>query len=724
MRRLAWWCQRWRYAVVGGWLALVVALMALSTALGGDVSDDFDLPGSESHRAAELMRDGGFDFRTGSQVQLVFRAEDGGAETDFVTRVERLRDEVSEAVPEARVVSPYAPEGAHQLSPDGSIGYVSLELPSLPAEDLAVVQERLAEVRDRHDTLDVEIGGLAVDQEAESGPPSELVGILAAVVVLLFAFGSVFAMALPILVGVMGALSGLALAGLGARWVETPSFAAPVAAMIAIGVGIDYALLVVTRYRESLRGGQAPADAVVTAQSTAGRSVLFAGVTVVIASLGLVLMDLKLITAVALGIAGAVLVTMLAAMTLLPALLAILGRRIDRFSVHRRDRSGREQGRLARRWSRQVQRRPLLWAVVSVVLLAVMTVPAIDMRLGFSDAGTRPESDTARRAHDLMAEGFGPGASGPLVLAARDPGGDAAQVLERLGERVAQTPGVADVQGPVTDESGEVGLLQVIASTGPSDERTTALVHRLRDEMAGVDDSPGTEPEVALGGSTAAAVDFADYVSDRLPLFLGVVLGLAMLLLMALFRGVAVALKAVLANLLSIGAAFGATVAVFQWGWGVELLDLGAGAPVEAWVPMMLIAIVFGLSMDYEVFLLSRIREEYVRTGDNAGAVAEGLARTARVITAAAAIMICVFGSFVLGSSRELQLFGFGLAFAVLVDATLVRLVLVPSLMELLGDRNWWLPRWLDRLLPELHVEGRPDPVDHAPRPEKVGVTS
>ncbi|WP_181311177.1 MMPL family transporter [Nocardioides campestrisoli] len=723
MRRLALWCQRWRYAVVGGWLALVVSLTALAGVLGGDVSDDFDLPGSESHRAAELMRAGGFEFRTGSQVQLVFRTEDDGAEADFVTRVERLRDEVSEAIPQARVVSPYSPEGAQQLSPDGSVGYVSLELPSLPAEDLAEVQERLAEVRDRQDALDVEIGGLAVEQESESGPPSELVGILAAVVVLLFAFGSVFAMALPILVGVMGALSGVALAGLGARWVETPSFAAPIAAMIAIGVGIDYALLVVTRYRESLRAGQAPVDAVVTAQSTAGRSVLFAGITVVIASLGLVLMDLKLITAVALGIAGAVLITMLAAMTLLPALLAILGRRVDRFSVHRRG-SGREEGRLARRWSRQVQRRPLLWAMVSVVLLAVMAAPAIDMRLGFSDAGTRPESDTARQAHDLMAEGFGPGASGPLVLAARAPEGDAAQVLERLRERVAQTPGVADVQGPVTDESGEVGLLQVIASTGPSDERTTDLVHRLRDEVvpAGVDDAP--ETEVALGGSTAAAVDFADYVSDRLPLFLGVVLGLAMLLLMALFRGVAVALKAVLANLLSIGAALGATVAVFQWGWGVELLDLGAGAPVEAWMPMMLIAIVFGLSMDYEVFLLSRIREEYVRSGDNAGAVAEGLARTARVITAAAAIMICVFGSFVLGSSRELQLFGFGLAFAVLVDATLVRLVLVPSLMELLGDRNWWLPRWLDRLLPELHVEGRPDPVDQARRPEKVGVAS
>ncbi|WP_435769598.1 MMPL family transporter [Nocardioides sp. SYSU DS0651] len=705
MERLALTCQRLRYVVVAAWLAVVVGLSALSAAIGGDVSDDYDLPGSESHRAAELMAEAGFDFRTGTQGQLVFRIP-GSADTErFRSRVDALAEDVAQEIPEAHVVSPFTPEGAHQLSADGSIGYVSVELPSMPAEELAEVQEQLSDIRSDHEELAFEVGGVVVDEGSESGPPAELIGIVAAVLVLLLAFGSVFAMALPILVGIVGAGSGVAVVGIAARWVDMPSFAAPVAAMIAIGVGIDYALLVVTRFREALTSGAGVVDAVVTAQRTAGRSVLFAGITVVIASLGLVLMDLELITGVALGIAGAVLLTMLAAVTLLPALLSIVGGRIDRLSVHRRHGASRE-GLAARRWSRQIQRHPAPWALAAVTVLVVMTVPVLDMRLGFSDAGTRPESDTARRAYDLMSEGFGAGSTGPLVAAVDlDADGDPA-VAQRIAEALSETPGVARVSPPLLSDTADVALVEVVPTTSPRAAQTTELVHHLREEVVPAAVA-GSGAEVAIGGSTAATVDFADYTAARLPLFLGVVLGLAMLLLMAVFRGVAVAVKAVVANLLSIGAAFGATVAVFQWGWGIDLLDLGASAPIEAWAPMMLIAIVFGLSMDYEVFLLSRVKEEYDRSRDNATAVAEGLARTARVITAAAAIMVCVFGSFVLGQSRELQLFGFGLAFAVLVDATLVRMVLVPSLMELLGERNWWMPRWLDRLLPRVHVEGR-----------------
>ncbi|MDV3221006.1 MMPL family transporter [Intrasporangium sp.] len=704
MERLALACQRLRYVVVIGWLAVVVGLSILSSAFGGDVSDDYALPGSESHRAAELLDEAGFDFRAGTQAQLVFRVAPGADTPAFREQVDSLTDRVGEAIPEARVVSPFAPEGSRQVSPDGTIAYVAVELPTLPAEDLADVQESLAEIRASQDTPAFEIGGVMVDQDAESGPPSEMIGILAAMVILLFAFGSVIAMGLPILVGIIGAASGVAVVGIGARWVEMPSFAAPVAAMIAIGVGIDYALLVVTRYRESLQSGAEPTEAIVKAQTTAGRSVLFAGVTVVIASLGLVLMDLKLITGVALGIAGAVLITMLAAVTLLPAMLAFAGRRIDRLSVHRRSKPADADGGLARRWSRQVQRHPWPWAAVATLLLVLMSLPALDMRLGFSDAGTRPEGDTAREAYDLMSEGFGPGSSGPLVVVARVPSGQGEQALARLSQDLGETEGVAQVSPPVLSERGDIGIMQVIPTTGPRDAATTDLVHRLRDDVVPAADANGSL-EVVIGGTTAAAVDFADYTADRLPLFLAVVLGLAMLLLLAVFRGVPVALKAVVVNLLSIGAAFGATVAVFQWGWGVDLLGLGASAPIEAWAPMMLIAIVFGLSMDYEVFLLSRIKEEYEHSRDNASAVAEGLARTARVITAAAAIMVCVFGSFVLGSSRELQLFGFGLAFAVLVDATVVRMVLVPSVMEILGDRNWWLPGWLDRVLPRFEIE-------------------
>ncbi|MBC2932825.1 MMPL family transporter [Nocardioides sp. zg-1228] len=708
MERLARACARRRFVVLAAWVVLVVAVSVLSGAVAGETSDDYALAGSESERAAQILQEAGFDVGAGTQAQLVFRvdqADDDGLRAEVDAVADRVRDEV----PEARVVSPYEPEGARQLSPDRSIGYVAVDLPRMDAAELADVQETLSGIRETSPDLRLEVGGIAVEQEAEGGPPSELIGILAAVVILLFAFGSVIAMGLPILVGVIGAASGIAAVGIGARWVDMPSFAAPVSAMIAIGVGIDYALLVVTRYREALAGGEEPAEAVVSAQATAGRSVLFAGVTVVIASLGLVLMGLELITGVALGIAVSVLLTMLAAVTLLPAMLAVVGRRIDRYSIHLRRRGGAAadgaaDGAIARRWSRRMQRHPLPWALASTAVLLVMSIPVLDMRLGFSDAGTKPPSDTARRAYDLMAEGFGAGSSGPLVVAVRTGEGSGPAVLDQLQEELAGTPGVAAVSPPAVGEGGDVAVLQVVPGTGPRDERTTDLVHRLREDVV-PSIVAGEDVEVAIGGTTAAAVDFADYTAERLPVFLAVVLGLALLLLVAVFRGIAVAVKAVVVNLLSIGAAFGATVAVFQWGWGVELLDLGASAPVEAWAPMMLIAIVFGLSMDYEVFLLSRIKEERHRTGDSSAAVVEGLARTARVITAAAAIMICVFGSFVLGSSRELQLFGFGLAFAVLVDATLVRMVLVPSVMQLLGDRAWWLPRPLDRVLPTLDIE-------------------
>ncbi|MFD1824521.1 MMPL family transporter [Mumia zhuanghuii] len=707
MERLARACQSARWFVVVGWILVVVALSALSGTFGGETSDDYELPGSPSDRAVQILEAGGFSSGAGTQAQLVLHREDGLDQAPVREQVASMVDEVADRVPDASVVGPFAPEGAHQLSPDRTTGYVTVGLPTQDAEATAELRDDLADLRETFasDGLTVEVGGLGAEQESESGPPSEMIGVLAAIVILLFAFGSVFAMVLPILVGVVGAASGVALVGLGARAVDMPSFAAPVAAMIAIGVGIDYALLVVTRYREVLAAGAHPARAVVLAQSTAGRSVLFAGVTVVIASLGLVLMDLKVITGVAMGIAGSVLVTMLAAVTLLPAMLAITGRRIDRLSVHRR-RTTSDGGRLARRWSRVVQRRPWPAALAATAVLVLLTLPVLDLRLGFSDAGTRPTSDTSRRAYDLVAQGFGPGANGPLVVAAALEEGAGPDEVETLADTLAATPGVAATTPPVFSAAGDVAFLQVIPTTGPQDEATTDLVHRIRDDVVPASDGL----EVALGGATAAAVDFADYTAERLPLFLAVVLGAALVLLVAVFRGLAVAIKAVLVNLLSLGAAFGAVVAVFQWGWGVELLDLGASAPIEAWVPMMLIAIVFGLSMDYEVFLLSRIREEYDRTGDNAAAVAEGLARTARVISAAAAIMVCVFGSFVLGSSRELQLFGFGLAFAVFIDATLVRLVLVPAVMELLGDRNWWIPRWLDRALPRLTIEASRGP--------------
>lgn len=696
---------RARWLVTGAWVAAVVVLSVLSGAFAGPTSDDFALPGSESQRASDLLADAGFTASAGTQAQVVLHSSDGVDTAEVRSAVEDLSVRIEEELPGAEVASPFAPGGERQIAPGGEIAYLQVDLPQRDPTELAEAADRLDALRGEVDVpgLQVEVG-LPMDEEAEGGPPAEVIGIAAAAVILLVAFGSFVAMLLPLVIGVLGAMCGVAAIGLAAHVIDVPSFAGAAAGMIAIGVGIDYALLVVTRFRESLRSGLPVPEAVALAQHTAGRSVLFAGTTVVIASLGLVLMGMELITGVAVGIAASVLVTMLAAVTLLPALLGFVGPRLQR-TQDRPGRRRRGDGASARRWAQSVQRRPVVWLTASLGALLVLAVPVLDLRLGFSDAGTLSEDSSARKAYDLVAEGFGPGVNGPFVVAVDGPADDLQPVAEELAGAFADDPGVAAVSPPVLAEDGGTALLQVVPASAPRDEATDELVHRLRDDvvLGAVD---GTDVEVAIGGAQPAAVDFADYTAQRLPLFLSVVLGLSFLLLTVVFRGLLVALKAVVVNLLSIGAAFGALVAVFQWGWLTGVLGIEGVGPIEAWVPMMLIAIVFGLSMDYEVFLLSRIREEYDRTGDNASAVATGLARTARVITAAAAIMVCVFGSFVLGSARELQLFGFGLAVAVLIDATLVRLVLVPATMELLGRANWWLPAWLDRRLPHLTVEG------------------
>ncbi|MGH3477862.1 MAG: MMPL family transporter, partial [Nocardioidaceae bacterium] len=553
MERFGRGCVRHRWLVVAGWLLAVVMLNVAAAAAGGPVSDDFDLPGSESQRAAEVLEDAGFDTRAGVQAQVVVHRDGGVAAPDVQREVSKLVTDIREQLPEAEVTSPFEDRGRSQISPDGSTAYVAVSLPGSDAEEVADVSDVLdaSAAQVSAPGLQVEVGGLAADEDAEGGPPTELIGILAALVVLLVGFGSIFAMAMPIVVGVVGAMSGLAIVALGANVVDVPSFAAPVAGMVAIGVGIDYALLVVTRFREGMHVGLDTQSAVARAQASAGRSVLFAGGIVVIASLGLVLMDLKLITGVALGIAASVLVTMLASLTLLPALLGVVGARIDRYGLARRHEAG-DEGTFARRWSRHVQRRPLRFALASVAILALLALPAADMRLGFSDAGTRSESDTARKAYDLIAGGFGPGVNGPLVMAVELPGQASRDTVERLADAVRAEGGVASVSPPFYDDGGTVAAVQVIPTTGPRDSETTDLVHRLREDVV-PDVVAGTGVTASVGGLTAGAVDFADYNADRLPLFLAVVLGLSFLLLMAVFRGVLVAAKAVVVNLLSLG---------------------------------------------------------------------------------------------------------------------------------------------------------------------------
>ena len=523
---------------------------------------------------------------------------------------------------------------------------------------------------------------------------------MAAVVILLIAFGSVAAMGLPLITAIVGIVIGLAGVTLWANVVETPDFTTQVASMVGIGVGIDYALFIVTRYREVSQRGASATEAITESFSTAGRAVAFAGCTVVISLLGMLVMRVPFLYGLALGTSSAVLVAVLAALTLLPALLGVLGRHLDRFSVHRRHTTGRET--VWHRWSRLVQRHPVQFALSGLIALLVAGAPVFAMRLAGADSGNDPGASTTRQAYDLLANGFGPGTNGPLIVAISTPDAASRAAAASLPASIASLDDVDHVGPLVLSPSGDAALVQIVPKSSPQAEATADLVAELRSTVL-----PAAGLDAHVGGQTASDVDFAELMSSRLPVFIGAVLVLSFLLLMAVFRSVLVPLKAVVMNLLSIGAAYGVMVAVFQWGWLGGLFGVTA-APIEPWAPMMLFAIVFGLSMDYEVFLLSSVKERFDATGDNSHAVVEGLASTARVITAAAAIMVCVFGSFIVGDLRAIKLIGLGLAVAVLVDATIVRMILVPATMELLGRRNWWMPRWLDRVVPHLDVEGPP----------------
>jgi putative drug exporter of the RND superfamily len=729
LQRLARFCYRRRWRILGAWVVLLIGLFALNSTVGGKFLDEFDLPGSESQEAVDLLEEHDFNDRAGATGQIVFKADDVTDPT--VQRdMQPLFDQIAEITAPSEVVSPYSEEGAHQISqrgPEaGKIAYAEVNLADRDSDELYDIGTEAREAVADADIpgVQVELGGDIAFEQTEFS--SEVIGFVAALIILLIAFGSLLAAGLPLVTAIFGIVTGIAIVGLVVNVIGMPSFSNQAVAMIAIGVGIDYALFIVTRYREGLSDGMTPECAIVRALDTAGRAVLFAGCTVIIAILGLFTIGLDMIRGLAVGISIGVLMTLLAALTLLPAILGFVGKNIDKFGLpHRRraERAGRQS--FWYRWSRVIQRRPWPAVLASAAVLILLTIPLLGLRLGFGDAGNQPTDQTVRRAYDLMSEGFGPGANGPLLLAAETPGGQSdLQALEGLSRDLNETEGVAFATEPIPNDSGDAAIIQVQPTTSPQDKETAHLVNRLRDDVV-PDAVAGSTADVKVGGATAAVVDFSRYIADRLPWFIGAVLVLSFLLLTVVFRSLLVPLKAVIMNLLSVGAAYGILVAVFQWGWGDSLLGVGREGPIEAWIPIFLFAVIFGLSMDYEVFLLSRIREDYDRTHDNATAVANGLAVTARVITAAAAIMFCVFMSFVLGDDRSLKMFGFGLAMAVLIDATIVRLVLVPATMELLGDRNWWLPRWLDRMLPVVHVEAEEAVVaGTAPElrePERVG---
>ena len=708
LQALAAWCYRRRKTVVVLWIVALVAISMLGSSVGSTYSQGFSLKDTESQRATQLL-ESRFPARAGDEGQIVFAHTGGVADSAVRARMEQLFREVEGVAHVTAVVSPYSAAGANQVAQGGEIAYATIQFDKTASKipDSTISRIRHLTHEANGEGLRVDLGGRMFQEEGSLGP-AELIGILAAIVILLVAFGSLLAMGLPILVALFGIGIGLGFVELLSHVIATPDFATQLASMIGIGVGIDYALFIVTRYRQGLEEGFEPEHAVVRAIDTAGRAVLFAGCTVVISLLGLFLMGVDFVNGMAVGTSVTVGIVMLASITLLPAILGFAGRTIDRFSVRRKREPKPREQQFWFRWSRVVQRRPWPSFVVGFLILVVLAIPMFSMRLAFPDAGGNPTSDTTRRAYDLVADGFGPGFNGPLILAAELPQGGDTSTLDSLVTALRSTPDVAAVTPATLNPAGDAGVIRVIPSSSPQSQSTTDLVSTLRDDVI-PRATQGTGVQVHVGGLTASSIDVSERLASRLPIFIGAVLVLSFLLLMAVFRSLLVPLKAVIMNLLSIGAAYGVVVAIFEWGWLSGPLGVEQTGPIAPFIPMMMFAILFGLSMDYEVFLLSRIREEYDRTGNNELAVADGLASTARVITAAALIMVTVFGSFVLGDATTIKLFGLGLATAILVDATVVRMILVPATMELLGDRNWWFPRWLDRIVPRLHVEAGPD---------------
>ncbi len=754
--RLGRWCFRNRGKVAILWVVALVVGGAASGAIGTAYSSQFSLPDVESRRGFDILDEHFADSGAGGEGgTIVFRAEQGVTDPEVQQTMTAFFDEVSQ-IEQVTLVSPYTPEGAQQIAAQGPeagrIAYAQIGLPrDITLEESAVIGAEIKDLLPEIPGVQIEIGG-AILAEFEV-PSSELLGLAFAIIVLILAFGSVLAMGLPIGIALAGIGVGTILAGMLSHILSIPDFATTVAVMLGLGVGIDYALFIVTRYRENLHHGASVEESTVVALDTAGRAVAFAGTTVVISLLGMTLMNLSFITGLAASAATVVAITAVASLTLLPALLGFAGERVEvtrwrgligalliavglvgvalaipplaiggvalavvvivasfaiapmRREVPRRTpRPLRET--VPYRWSRFIQRRPWVSAITGTLILLMLAVPFLSLRLAFSDEGNYPEQTTTRQAYDMLALGFGPGFNGPLLLSTEIPEGTDPAALEATTQALAAAEGVAFVSPafPNDPTAPTAALWRLYPTTAPQDQATTDLVYRLRDEVVPAA-TEGTGLDVAVSGSVAAAVDFSEYLTARLPLFIGVVLALSFLLLMLVFRSLLVPLKAVIMNMLSIGAAYGVTAAIFQWGWFGSVINIEP-APIEPFVPMMMFAIVFGLSMDYEVFLLSRIREEYLRIGDSRQSVADGLAATARVITAAAAIMVVVFGSFIGESDRIVKLFGVGLASAVFLDATIVRMLLVPATMELLGDANWWLPKWLDRALPRVAVEG------------------
>jgi RND superfamily putative drug exporter len=705
--------ERWpRFAhrhALGVLGAAVVVLVSLAIALsmaGSAGADSFTIPGSEAQTLFTLLQQR-FPSTAGDTATVVVKAPAGMNDSGVHSQIDSLRQTLTQLRDVSSVSSPY--QDTEGISADGTIARLSVQY-DVRASDISrsSAQALIDAVHSQTKAgFEVEAGG-SIPQKAERTPPgsTELIGITAAIIILLLAFGSLVAMGLPILTALIGLGSGFFLVGLLQAFASMPSFTTEFGAMIGIGVGIDYALLIVTRYREAREHGLSNEDATVLAAATAGRSVFFAGGTVVIALLGLWASGITSIGWV--GTAGAIIVgcSVSVAVFVLPALLRYIGPYVDRWRIPGLHAAATEtETGIGYRLSRFVQRKPLICLGVSLAILLTLAIPVISLRLGSSDAGSDPPSYTTRRAYDLISEGFGPGTNGPILVGVSIDNPRAVATVQQLPQFVSGLGDIASVSSVRFNAAQTAAVMTILPKFAPQDQATVDLINQLRGNLR--TDFAGSGAQPLVGGSTALFIDVSNQMSSRLPIFFAAVIALSFLLLMSVFRSIVVPIKAALMNLLSIGASFGILVAVFQWGWFGSLLGVSRTGPVEAFLPMMLFAVLFGLSMDYEVFLVSRIREEYLISGDNSDAVARGLSMTTRVITAAASIMVAVFGSFALGNQRVIKEFGIGLASAIFIDATIVRLILVPSLMQLMGKWNWWMPSWLDRVIPHLSFDGQ-----------------
>ena len=699
-------CVRHKWRTIGAWMIASLSLIGLNQAVGGELTNGFEVPDFDSQSAYDLLADR-FPAEGGINAQVVVEAPTGSLLSDPVQRkvIEGIAAELRAIEGVERVVPPIP---GQTISPSGTIGLFRVAyspdlMPSLSMlEDL---EETGRNVVGTSGALRIEFGGdlyNAVD-EPETGV-GEILGLLSAVFVLLLAFGSIVAMGLPIGLALFGLALGIGgIIGLVAIAMNVPVWTPNMASMIGLGVGIDYALFIVTRFREGLADGLTVEDAAGRANATAGLSVIFAGGTVVIAILGLAMAGLPFMTAAAVAVSIVVALMVAASITILPALLGWAGHRVNpkKMRIKQEIRPSSGPGRW-QRWGDHVAKHAWPYMLSTLALLLALTAPVLDLKLGFPDQGNVPEERTSRRAYDLLADGFGPGFSGPLLVAL-DTANVSDQELKVLATALQNDPGVAFVQPPERSPVGEAAIILIFPTTTPQDPETVALLNRIRGPI--FSSVLSDQGRAHVGGATASFADLSERVQTRLPIFIAGVIGLSFILLMLVFRSILVPVKAALLNLLSIGAAYGVLVMVFQWGWGRGLIGLQESVPIVSFIPMFMFAVLFGLSMDYEVFLLSRVKEEYLLSGDNSQSVIFGISNTARVITSAALIMISVFLGFVTNPDPILKMMGLGLATAIFVDATIVRVVLVPASMKLMGDANWWFPRWLE-WLPRLDIEG------------------